>query len=368
MFEESCQETKEQGGADWLQTPGPAPAPGEAPSFTDEAVSILTSTRLLAQSLLGPHHGMEGLEPAGSITSTTAEEEASVHRRRREFTPAALKDPGYWDRRRKNNEAARRSREKRRLGDAALEGHVDALLRENARLRAELLALRFRFGLVREPSGSVPANPVPATPAPDPSPTAPLFGFGHPEGEYHHPHNHHHHHHHPLHHHPLPVQGCPCGGRRGDGGSLSEDSWFPAPGRSGAGSPVYFGEHGRPRPESHPCPVEEQTPGGTGLRGDPAEGLKSLPHKLRFKSLVGRDGGSAPGGSRRQSPTGAPGARGARLGHWPSGGPAEEGPQAGEEPQSQAENAVLHSELSSLSREVAELKRLFSQQLNHGNI
>ncbi|XP_060038228.1 NFIL3 like protein [Erinaceus europaeus] len=80
---------------------------------------------------------------------------APVVRRQREFTPAEKKDPVYWEKRRKNNEAAKRSREKRRLNDAALEGRLAALLEENARLRAELRALRPGLGLPGTPGGAL---------------------------------------------------------------------------------------------------------------------------------------------------------------------------------------------------------------------
>ncbi|KFO22996.1 long intergenic non-protein coding RNA 1862 [Fukomys damarensis] len=69
-------------------------------------------------------------------------------RRQREFTPEEKKDRVYWEKRRKNNEAAKRSREKRRLNDVAVEGRLAALLEENALLRAELRALKLRFGLL----------------------------------------------------------------------------------------------------------------------------------------------------------------------------------------------------------------------------
>ncbi|XP_061414114.1 mucin-19-like [Lethenteron reissneri] len=75
-------------------------------------------------------------------------------RRKREFTPSEKKDASYWDKRRKNNEAAKRSREKRRLNDLVLETRVLGLLDENARLKAELLALKFRFGLDVEPQAN----------------------------------------------------------------------------------------------------------------------------------------------------------------------------------------------------------------------
>ncbi|XP_038131891.1 nuclear factor interleukin-3-regulated protein [Cyprinodon tularosa] len=72
----------------------------------------------------------------------------SMLRRKREFIPEEKKDSVYWERRRRNNEAAKRSREKRRFNDLVLENQLMALGEENASLRAELLALKIKFGLV----------------------------------------------------------------------------------------------------------------------------------------------------------------------------------------------------------------------------
>ncbi|XP_037340696.1 nuclear factor interleukin-3-regulated protein [Pungitius pungitius] len=69
-------------------------------------------------------------------------------RRKREFIPEDKKDNLYWERRRKNNEAAKRSREKRRINDMFLENKLMALGEENASLKAELLSLKLKFGLV----------------------------------------------------------------------------------------------------------------------------------------------------------------------------------------------------------------------------
>uniref|UniRef100_A0A3P8YRQ4 BZIP domain-containing protein n=1 Tax=Esox lucius TaxID=8010 RepID=A0A3P8YRQ4_ESOLU len=69
-------------------------------------------------------------------------------RRKREFIPDEKKDATYWEKRRKNNEAAKRSREKRRVNDYVLESRLVAMSEENARLNTELLALKLRFGLV----------------------------------------------------------------------------------------------------------------------------------------------------------------------------------------------------------------------------
>ncbi|XP_030074634.1 nuclear factor interleukin-3-regulated protein [Microcaecilia unicolor] len=73
---------------------------------------------------------------------------ATGSRRKREFMPDEKKDAMYWEKRRKNNEAAKRSREKRRLNDFALESRMVALSEENNYLKAELLSLKLRFGLI----------------------------------------------------------------------------------------------------------------------------------------------------------------------------------------------------------------------------
>ncbi|XP_059399002.1 nuclear factor interleukin-3-regulated protein-like [Carassius carassius] len=69
-------------------------------------------------------------------------------RRKREFIPDDKKDESYWEKRRKNNEAAKRSREKRRVSDYVMETRLVSLSEENARLRAELLGLKLRYGLL----------------------------------------------------------------------------------------------------------------------------------------------------------------------------------------------------------------------------
>uniref|UniRef100_A0A8C7H618 Si:dkey-172o19.2 n=1 Tax=Oncorhynchus kisutch TaxID=8019 RepID=A0A8C7H618_ONCKI len=71
-------------------------------------------------------------------------------RRKREMTPNDKKDACYWDKRRKNNEAAKRSREKRRVNDLILEGHLLALSEENARLRAKVFNLQYHMDLGKE--------------------------------------------------------------------------------------------------------------------------------------------------------------------------------------------------------------------------
>ncbi|XP_076150778.1 nuclear factor, interleukin 3 regulated, member 5 [Alosa pseudoharengus] len=82
--------------------------------------------------------GRRGAKPKPNMTC----------RRKREFISDEKKDASYWEKRRKNNEAAKRSREKRRLNDMVLENRVMALNEENVRLKTELLQLKLRFGLI----------------------------------------------------------------------------------------------------------------------------------------------------------------------------------------------------------------------------
>lgn len=77
----------------------------------------------------------------------TANSNVLCARKQREFIPDSRKDDTYWDRRRKNNEAAKRSREKRRISDLMLETRVLELTRENALLMAELYAIKEAFRL-----------------------------------------------------------------------------------------------------------------------------------------------------------------------------------------------------------------------------
>ncbi|XP_077500302.1 uncharacterized protein LOC144111059 isoform X1 [Amblyomma americanum] len=78
---------------------------------------------------------------ASAAVDLRAREPLFPTRKQREFIPDNKKDDTYWDRRRRNNEAAKRSREKRRLNDMVLETRVLELAKENAVLRAELAAL-----------------------------------------------------------------------------------------------------------------------------------------------------------------------------------------------------------------------------------
>ncbi|XP_029001427.1 nuclear factor interleukin-3-regulated protein [Betta splendens] len=114
----------------------------------------VTRSSLLARRLLG-------LRACSSHMSPT-------RRRKREMIPADKKDSSYWDKRRKNNEAAKRSREKRRLNDLMLESQLLALSEENAQLRARVLSLQYHSSLSAEKS-KVAACAASTLPSPRPT-------------------------------------------------------------------------------------------------------------------------------------------------------------------------------------------------------
>lgn len=130
----------------------------------------VTRSSILAQRLLR-------LRACSSHLSPTT-------RRKREMIPADKKDSSYWDKRRKNNEAAKRSREKRRLNDLMLEGQLLALSDENARLRAHVLSLQYHTSLSAEKSKAATACAAPTAPvasslsSPRPSHAPALFQAG----------------------------------------------------------------------------------------------------------------------------------------------------------------------------------------------
>ncbi|KAJ8686607.1 hypothetical protein QAD02_022401 [Eretmocerus hayati] len=128
-----------------------------------------------------------GLSNGGSVTPNSAQsqrdyelrKELFSQRKQREFIPDNKKDDSYWDRRRRNNEAAKRSREKRRFNDMVLEQRVMELSKENHILKAQLDAIREKFGICGESVIStehvLAALPVEPTLAKRPKTTAALL-------------------------------------------------------------------------------------------------------------------------------------------------------------------------------------------------
>ncbi|XP_029290936.1 uncharacterized protein LOC115010495 [Cottoperca gobio] len=370
---------------------------GNALSFTDEAVSILTSTSQLAQTLMS--HTFT-LKHKDSLTSTEAkagsscdEDNGNNARRKREFISNEKKDDGYWDKRKKNNEAAKRSREKRRATDMVLERRVLGLLEENAHLRAEVLALKFRFGLLKDPS-DVSILPLSAQFCAHPTPSKTHLYQPHTDGSSNPntpPSTHHVH--------PQPPQQGTIYGSRGAGHmsshSVSEESSVSTSCGSNMGSPVIFedtlSERGGPSPrelvkeqqgyEFHTCPLEVNESQYVNRQNSP-EALRSLPHKLRFKSPAGCSDGGEMSPSSNSKLRGPPVAtvwpniqvRNQQQAGWDSRTESQAlwsrddacgglGRQNSSHTKHSTEDDSLRSEISCLSQEVAQLKRLFSQQL-----
>ncbi|XP_031766547.1 CCAAT/enhancer-binding protein delta-like [Galleria mellonella] len=109
--------------------------------------------------------------------------EGEVYRRRGEKRPipAELKDEKYFERRRRNNQAAKKSRDARRMREDQIAWRACVLEQENASLRAHVAALRQEALALRAllaaqaPHASIAhtAHPVPpAPPHTQPAPTS----------------------------------------------------------------------------------------------------------------------------------------------------------------------------------------------------
>ncbi|KAF7216435.1 NFIL3 like protein [Nothobranchius furzeri] len=327
---------------------------GGAHSFGAEAVSILNSQTF----------DLPGTEAKAGCS---CDEDSNVNaRRKRDLTPSERKDDSYWDKRKKNNEAAKRSREKRRANDLVLERRVLGLLEENAHLKAELLAVRFRFGLIKDPS-DVSILSLSASSCTHPrsyQTDGPSCSSSSSSRQVH----------------PQPL--------KPSAGSLSThcvppESNISPTGCSKVGNTSCKDECCRSSQPHLAC--EEVTESQHTNRQDSPEGLKNLPHKLRFKS--------PPGGELPPSPDSRLGGRPAepnvqvknqQLVGWD--GPAEtrtpysrEEARGGFRQQNQSspfdpfpqnsnyecstDEVSLRSQISCLSQEVAQLKKLLSQQL-----
>ena len=145
-------------------TPAAPLAPVHFRSPADESAETTARRRrkLISQTeAVGASGPAPALGSPGGMINLSKEVQAANNnvlctRKQREFIPDSRKDETYWDRRRKNNEAAKRSREKRRISDLLLETRVLELTRENALLHAELYAIKEEFGL---PPGQHFINP-----------------------------------------------------------------------------------------------------------------------------------------------------------------------------------------------------------------
>ncbi|XP_047516597.1 uncharacterized protein LOC125057149 [Pieris napi] len=126
---------------------GPGPTPSRVPPPQRPRLSV------------SPHYPMDQSPSSngsaehqdfGNSFDYNKRKEFFGQRKQREFIPDSKKDDGYWDRRRRNNEAAKRSREKRRFNDMVLEQRVVELSKENHVLKAQLDAIKEKYGICGE--------------------------------------------------------------------------------------------------------------------------------------------------------------------------------------------------------------------------
>ncbi|XP_008407055.1 uncharacterized protein LOC103464609 [Poecilia reticulata] len=347
-----------------LGGPGSGSGSGsESYSFSEKSVSNLKMQTYEPRSFgLEFHESLAS--PEDSAATGFDESNNDGVRRKREFTPSERKDENYWDKRRKNNEAAKKSREKRRANDMVLERRVLGLLEENARLKAEVLALKFHFGMVKDPS-DVSILPLSTPPSLTPSSTDGLSYYNT--------------------HQTQPVQ---QGFRTEMSPQTGSRDSSIRPGVPQADSTGFYDdpldEWVRPPPTQHPQVCE-----AASWRADSSDGLRNLPHKLRFKSPP--DGRMS--SSRDSRPAGPLVAmvepniqvKTAQQVGW-TGQDGVQAPYRCEQQQQVRDSSCglgdssflqksnrkfsggdvsLRSHISSLSQEVAQLRRLLSQQLLH---
>lgn len=117
--------------------------PHTEPSSQQSARSVITS---LPKAAAKPDVEAAVVARADSARPPSLERAASRSGR---SLPDSLKDAAYWERRRKNNEAAKRSRDSRRLKEEAVTARAARLEAENRQLRAQLDQLRRDSAAVR---------------------------------------------------------------------------------------------------------------------------------------------------------------------------------------------------------------------------
>jgi len=103
---------------------------------------MLSSSQSMAGSL-SPQSPTCGMPASRSRSSSFSR----LQRKEREFVPEYRKDNQYWLKRQKNNEAAKRSREKRRMNDMAMSDKLSHVSEEKHKVEMELEAIKRHFGL-----------------------------------------------------------------------------------------------------------------------------------------------------------------------------------------------------------------------------
>lgn len=140
--------------AEFVARQSGSPINGETPSLNSSMPGSNSNSSLGGQDA-SLHIGMsrpgspdpDNFPPGYDLAGHLKRKELFSQRKQREFIPDNKKDESYWDRRRRNNEAAKRSREKRRFNDMILETRVVELSKENHVLKAQLAAIKDKYGI-----------------------------------------------------------------------------------------------------------------------------------------------------------------------------------------------------------------------------
>lgn len=151
--------------AEFVARQSGSPINGETPSLNSSMPSSNSNSSLggVGGQDASLHMGMsrpgspdpDNFPPGYDLAGHLKRKELFSQRKQREFIPDNKKDESYWDRRRRNNEAAKRSREKRRFNDMILETRVVELSKENHVLKAQLAAIKDKYGISGESVVSV---------------------------------------------------------------------------------------------------------------------------------------------------------------------------------------------------------------------
>ncbi|KAG7457752.1 hypothetical protein MATL_G00230530 [Megalops atlanticus] len=145
------------GGSECLHAP-PDPSPSSSPSCppppappSTNAVDIMVNFDPDPADLaLSSVPGQEAFDPRRHrFTEEELKPQPMIKKARKMLVPDEQKDDKYWSRRFKNNEAAKRSRDARRLKENQISVRAAFLERENAALRQEVADMRKELGRCR---------------------------------------------------------------------------------------------------------------------------------------------------------------------------------------------------------------------------
>ncbi|XP_026203805.1 D site albumin promoter binding protein a [Anabas testudineus] len=127
--------------------PGPPGPPAVANGSSDILVNFDPDPADLALSSVP---GQEAFDPRRHrFTEEELKPQPMIKKARKMLVPNEQKDDKYWSRRIKNNEAAKRSRDARRLKENQISVRAAFLERENAALRQEVADMRKELGRCR---------------------------------------------------------------------------------------------------------------------------------------------------------------------------------------------------------------------------